>query len=108
MGDRLRLSKTKKMQKKLRKGKEETGKCAVDSGKHKTIYWRLHPPFMPKERDAYEEARLNKAYYDLCRQNVIDGERAEHMCKSLLWLKISSILLCITFCWSVIWKISEL
>lgn len=51
--------------------------------------------------DAYEEARQNKAYYDLCRQNVIDGERAELLSKSLFWLKVASILLCISLSWSL-------
>lgn len=99
MGDRLRLSKAKKMDKKLRKKKEDTGKWDIDFGQL-NVYRPPHH-FIAPHQDVYEEARQNKAYYDSCRQNVINGERAEHMRKSLFWLKISSILLCISFCWSL-------
>lgn len=97
-----------KIRKRLSKKKEEKGKREINFGQH-NVFPRPHPACIPPyPHSAYEEARRNKAYYDECRQNVINGERAEHMRKSLLWLKVASILLCITFCMCLSWSYFKL
>lgn len=90
-----------KIRKRLSKKKEDTGKWEIDLEMHNAAQ-RQHPACIPPyPHSAYEEARQNKAYYDSCRQNVIDGERAERKRKSLIWLKGATILTGSTFCWSL-------
>lgn len=94
-----------KIRKKMSKKKEDTGKWVIDLEMHNAAL-RSHPACNPPyPHSAYEEARRNKAYYDECRQNVINGERAEHKRKSLFWLGLATLFSGATFCWCVTWKI---
>lgn len=98
-----------KIRKKMSKKKEEDVDKWVMGLEMHNIARRPHPEWNPPyPHSAYEEALLNKAYYDSCRQNVINGERAEHMRKSLFWLRMTAILLSITFCMCVIWSYLKL
>lgn len=94
-----------KIRKRLSKKKEDKGKWVIDLEMHNAAQRPACEGVFQADRDVYEEARQNKAYYDSCRQNVINGERAEHMRKSLFWLGLATLFSGATFCWCVTWKI---